>query len=160
MRDSFRLNVNQSVCSISNTWYRNLQVLGAGGNAVTFLVLATSGPHHGVPFALKVFRKLSKPERRERFLQEIAFLQACEHPSILRVFDRGIVHMAQAEYPFVVAEYLPQTLDMVIRTERTSVVVKRSFALQLLSALAYLADLDPPEVHRDIKPQNVFVKGG
>jgi serine/threonine protein kinase len=37
---------------------------------------------------------------------------------------------------------------------------KLSYVLQLLSALNYLAALTPQVVHRDIKPQNIFVKGG
>lgn len=36
---------------------------------------------------------------------------------------------------------------------------KVSYACQLLSALCYLAQLKPQIVHRDIKPQNIFVKG-
>lgn len=160
MPDTFRLNVNQSIRSLSGTWYRNVQVLGTGGNAITFLVVATSGPHRGVPFAMKVFRRLSLPERRERFLREIEFLQGCDHPSVLRVFDRGVQGAGDAEYPFVVAEYLAETLDSVIKAGRTSVVVKISYALQLLSALSYLASLRPAIIHRDIKPKNIFVKGG
>jgi serine/threonine protein kinase len=156
MADSFFLAVGQSVQSESAAWYRNMQVLGTGGNAVTFLVVATSGAYRGVPFALKVFRRLSKPERREAFLSEVRFLQTCNHPSIMRVFDTGVF---QQEHPFFVAEYLPDTLRNVLRAGQASVVVKVSYALQLLSALAYLERLNPAVVHRDIKPQNVFVKG-
>ena len=39
-------------------------------------------------------------------------------------------------------------------------VEKLSYMMQLLSALEYLAGLPTPVIHRDIKPQNVFVKGG
>ena len=156
MSDFFHLDVGQSIQSAKGVWYRNLQLLGAGGNAVTFLAVATSGQNRGVLFAIKVFRKLSRPERREGFLKEISFLESCEHPSIVRVFDTGVF---RNDYPFFVAEYLPQTLHQVLRTADTSVVVKISFALQLLSALAYLETLEPPVIHRDIKPRNVFVKG-
>src|SRR5437870_3394095 len=128
MADSFYLDIGQSIQAESRVWYRNLQVLGTGGNAVTFLAVATSGPHRGVPFAVKVFRKLSKPERRESFLTEIRFLRQCSHPSIMRVFDEGVFYK---QHPFLVAEYLPKTLS---RAGETSVIVKISFALQLLSA--------------------------
>lgn len=83
MADSFFLSIGQSIQSEAGVWYRNVEVLGKGGNAVTFLVVATSGPHRGVPFAVKVFRRLSKPERRDAFLQEIRFLENCSHPSIM-----------------------------------------------------------------------------
>src|SRR5439155_22081524 len=133
-----------------------LQSLGAGGNAAAFLAVATGGENKGIPFALKVFRRLSKPEWRDNFLREIAFLKTCSHPAILRVFDEGIY---LADHPFVVAEYLPKTLESVIRADSATVVEKVSFTLQLLSALAYLADPSRSVVHRDIKTSNVFIKG-
>lgn len=155
MDDHFYLDVDQSILSESKVWYRNLQLLGSGGNAATFLVVATSGDHRGVPFAVKFFRKLSRPERQASFLAEMRFLRTCNHPSIMRVFDAGIFY----NNPFFVAEYLPNTLEKVMRASGTSIVLKISFALQILSALAYLERLEPPVIHRDIKPQNIFVKG-
>jgi serine/threonine protein kinase len=156
MADSFSLHVGQHIQSDQGVWYRNLQALGKGGNATTFLVVATSGPHRGVLFAVKVFRNLSRPERRNSFLQEIRFLQECNHPSIMRVFDAGVY---ASQHPFLVAEYLPDTLERMMRADAISLVVKISYALQLLSALAYLEQRQFPVVHRDIKPQNIFVKG-
>jgi eukaryotic-like serine/threonine-protein kinase len=155
MADSFYLEVGRSILSETQAWYKNLQLLGSGGNAATFLVVATSGPYRGVPFAAKIFRKLSKPERQESFLAEMQFLRTCSHPSVMRIFDAGIFY----SNPFFVAEYLPNTLEQVIKAGETSIVLKISFALQLLSALAYLEALDRPVIHRDIKPQNIFVKG-
>jgi len=154
--DSFYLDVGQSVISELSVWYRTLQLLGIGGNAATFLVVATSGPHRGGLFALKVFRKRSKPERLASFLEEMRFLRNCDHPNVLQIFDSGIF---SHKNPFFVAEYLPNTLDNVIRANEISVVLKISFALQLLSALTYLEQLDPSVIHREIKPQNIFVKG-
>jgi serine/threonine protein kinase len=156
MVDSFYLDVGQSILSETKVWYRNLQPLGAGGDAATFLVVATWGPNRGVLFAVKVFRKRSKPERRNSFLAEMNFLRTCDHPSIMRIFDTGVFY---DQHPFFVVEYLPNTLQKVLRTGESSTVVKISFALQLLSALTYLDQLQPPVVHRDIKPQNIFVKG-
>lgn len=154
MADSIKLEFKQSVIAKSSTWYKTLQLLGAGGNAATFLVLATSGQFHGQLFALKVFRRLSKPERRESFLNEIEFLQGGNHPAVMRVFDEGVF---RDQHPFVVAEYLPLTLRRFLRVD-TSTVVRLSLTLQLLSALHYLACLDIPVVHRDIKPENIFLK--
>ena len=150
------LSIGQSVQASSKVWYRNIQWLGAGGNADTFLVVATSGQAKGVPFALKIFRRLAKPERRESFLAEVEFLKQCSHPSVMRVYDDGTFY---DQLPFVVAEYLPNTLQQVIRSERTPTALKVSYTLQLLSALVYLAGLPAPVIHRDIKPQNIFIKG-
>lgn len=150
--------------SETGAWYRNVQTLGHGGNATTFLALATSGETEGVLFAIKVFRKISQPIRKRAFLEEIQFLRGAVHPSIMRVHDAGIfIRMSAAEpleYPFVAAEYLPKTLSVVIRENTASLAEKLSYALQLLSALAYLETRPRPVIHRDIKPQNIFVKGG
>jgi len=60
--------------------------------------------------------------------------------------------------PFVVPEFLPKTLEDAMR-EGLSMVEKLSFTLQLFSALIYLESCDPQIVHRDIKPQNIFIRG-
>ena len=74
----------------------------------------------------------------------------------MRVFDTGVFYN---QHPFLVAEYLPRTLHQIIRADSASVTLKISFATQLLSALAYLESLEKSVIHRDIKPQNIFVKG-
>ena len=163
MIDAFSLDLGKSLQSATGTWYRIIQRLGAGGNAVTYLVVSTSGIHKGILFALKIFRRLSKPERRESFLKEVDFLKNQDHPAVMRVFDEGLfryrVDSIEKEYPFVVAEYLPQTLYHVIRAGNADVAQRVSIAAQLLSALSFLEQSNPQSVHRDIKPQNIFVKG-
>jgi len=142
--------------------YRVLQELGRGGNSAVYLVEAIHGPYRGVLFALKVCLQISDPVRLERFNTEIRFLRRCDHPSILRVFDRGEydtrVGAARYTLPFAVTEYLPKTLRSAMLGGLT-ILEKTAFVLQLLSGLAYLAGRDEPITHRDIKPENIFVKG-
>jgi serine/threonine protein kinase len=158
MPDHFVLDPGRSIQSSNGIWYRCVQLLGAGGNAVTFLVLCTSGAHTGALFALKVFRRLSAHERRDRFLEETKLLFELSHPCILRVFDEGVFGTVAGEYPFTVADYLPNTLQQLLARD-IPLVEKLAFSLQLLSALAHLAEHNPPIVHRDIKPANIFIKG-
>jgi len=161
--DFFRLAIGQGVKSKSDIWYKNIQVLGVGGNSVTFLAHATSGPFRGVLFALKVFRRISDKPRQERFLTEFDSLMAFQHPSIMQVYDSGLFKATalgqQLEYPFIIAEYLPSSLSDVMRSKRATMAEKVSSALQLLSSLTYLSTQNPAIVHRDIKPQNIFLKG-
>src|SRR5207302_4112572 len=105
---------------------------------------------------VKLFRRLSKPEWLANFLEEIKFLQGCDHPAVMRVFDEGVF---LDKHPFVVAEYLPGTLGNVLRTNPT-MMAKMASAIQMISALEYLSRPDISVVHRDIKPANVFIKGG
>jgi serine/threonine protein kinase len=74
----------------------------------------------------------------------------------MRVFDDGVLPGGS---PFIIAEYLPHTLDKAVGAGNLTTAEKACYILQLLSALSYLAALDPPVIHRDIKPQNIFVKG-
>ena len=160
MADDFTLSFDQSILSATGVYYRIVQELGSGGNAVAYLANATSGPNRGVPFAVKIFKKLSAPERRERFVEEIDVLTTLDHPSVMRVFDRGLFETHSAgQHPFVVAEYLPRTLFDAMKANSLSMPEKLSIALQLLSALEYICGRDPQIIHRDIKPQNIFLKG-
>ena len=154
--DHFDLTFERSIRSESGTWYKTIRRLGSGGSAATFLVAATSSDVKGCLFALKVFRRLSRPEWRDSFLREVEFLKGINHPSVMAVFDDGVYY---AEHPFVVAEYLPQTLQQVIRGDSDSLTEKLAYALQMISALSFLETRTPPVIHRDIKPQNIFVKG-
>jgi serine/threonine protein kinase len=155
MADFFEFEPWKGFQSQSGTWYRAIELLGVGGNAATFLACCTSSPKKGLLFAVKVFRKLSRPDRRDSFLEEAKFLQTCDHPAIMRTYDEGIYY----EHPFVVMEYLPRTLSEVMR-RGCSMVEKVAFSIQLVSALEYLDSLEPPVIHRDIKPPNIFIKGG
>jgi len=158
------LEPGTSLKSSTDSWYKVVQHLGTGGNALTFLVVCTSGRLKGIFLALKIFRRLAAADRRDKFLEEIEFLTSCEHPSVMRVFDEGVftytVGTETSEYPFVVAEYLPRTLRHVLREGSVSMAERISYSVQLLSALSFLEGLAPQVVHRDIKPENVFVKGG
>lgn len=163
MPDSLFLDSGRSIHADSGEWYRIIRTLGSGGNAVTFLAVCTSGANAGVLFALKFFRRLSRPERRSAFHREIEFLKSRSHPSVMRVFDQGVfmftVSGVKGDYPFVVAEYLGTTLRHVIRARPSSFALRVAFSVQLVSALVYLEKSTPQIIHRDIKPENIFIKG-
>lgn len=156
------IEIGQTFRSRSGIYYRNIQRLGAGGNSIVYLVIALNKSYRGVLFALKIFTRLSDAQRLGRFQREAEFLRECEHPAIMRIYDDGTYPVRRdegtTEFPFVVAEYLPNTLHDTIRTATTT-VERLSYTLQILSALQYLSEHNPPVAHRDIKPQNIFVKG-
>lgn len=160
MADFFNFSIGKCIVSENGIWYRNIQFLGKGGNSNTYLVLCTSGAFRGILFALRVFRIISKEERKAKFLEERRFLGTdCNHPSIMRVFDIGRYSINNEKYPFMITEYLPYTLRQKIQSRSTSIVEKIAYIIQLLSALEYLDKLPTSVVHRDIKPENIFLKG-
>lgn len=148
--DQFYLEPMKSVVSVSKSWYKNIGFIGKGGNGVTFLVLCTAGQFKGQIFALKVLYRISSAKRIERFTREIEFLQGQNHPSLLQYYDTGVF----AKRPFVVMTYLPNTLADEMK-KGISLGNKLLYSTQLLSALNFLHN--QKTLHRDIKPQNIFI---
>jgi serine/threonine-protein kinase len=146
-----------SVVSWRDVTYVKIGNLGSGGSSDAYLTLATSGPRRGIAFAVKIFKALSREEWRLNFMREVHVLRDCDHPAIMRVFDEGLY---RDEYPFVVMEYLPETLSKAMQAGGLADEDQLSVVMQLLSALNYLSRRDPPVVHRDIKPSNIFLKKG
>lgn len=113
----------------------------------------------GSLFALKIFQRVSDQDRLKKFFDEVTFLEWCDHPSIMRVYDSGSLKAQGNNHPFVVMEYLPSHLQNEMRRNMLDIPAKVSIATQLLSALSYLSSLEHKIIHRDIKPQNIFIKG-
>ena len=158
MKDKIYLNIGQSIKANSGDYYQIVSSLGDGGNSVAFLALCTSGIYKGILFSLKLFCNISDSRRQEKFLKEVNFLEKIDHPAIIRVYDKGTFAISEKQYPFVVSEYYPNTLTEIMKSE-CSLSDKLIYTVNLLSALCYLKNNTPKIVHRDIKPQNIFIKG-
>jgi serine/threonine protein kinase len=149
-----RLPLGEAVVSWRGVSYINLEKRGEGGSAAVYRTVATTGPRRGILFAVKLFRAPTKANWQVNFMREVHVLRDCDHPAIMNVFDEG---MYLDQYPFVVMEYLPFTLADCLKEEMTN-TEKIGLLLHLLSALNYLSRREPPVVHRDIKPPNIFMK--
>lgn len=148
------LQIGQSIKSDNDVYYRVLEFLGSGANAFAYRCLCTSGQNRGIEFVIKIQYNLSTEIRRERFLREAAFLNNCNHPAILTQFDFGTFVTAQNQFPFIVTNYMPETLGDRIKTD-IPFDLKVRFSCQLLSAVAFLQSQGI--IHRDIKPNNIFI---
>ena len=127
--------------------------LGEGGMARVYLA---EDAKTRARVAVKILAREHAGDRvtRERFLREIDVAAEIGHPNIARVLDAG--HRADGS-PFLVIELLVgETVGERLRRERVlNVAVTLSVVRQIASALS--AAHEAGIIHRDIKPDNVFL---
>ncbi len=131
--------------------YRIVSPLGAGGMGEVYRATDT---RLGRDVALKVLPEAvaGSPELRERFEREARAVAALSHPGILAIHDFG----TDDGQTFAAMELLEgQTLRDRLAAGPLAPRRATEYALQLAQALA--AAHDKGVVHRDVKPDNVFV---
>jgi serine/threonine protein kinase len=137
--------------------YRILGVLGQGGMGTVFDAVAEQS-HERV--AVKVLKKehSEKKESVARMRHEATVVGRIRHPNICNVLEFGFVPGSQR--PFLVMEKL-QGETLAARLEREK---KIPIDLGLEVALQALAALDAAHavgvIHRDMKPDNIFLGAG
>jgi eukaryotic-like serine/threonine-protein kinase len=133
--------------------YRLVRALGEGGMGTVWIA-------HNVVLDVQVAIKLirldiaSSQRMTERLLQEARAAARLGHPAIVRVFDFGVTRHGG---PFVVMELLHgETLaDLIHRESRLSAISAVQLLLPIADALATAHGKGI--VHRDVKPENIFV---
>jgi serine/threonine protein kinase len=132
--------------------YQVVSRIGAGGMGVVYLARHLT---LGRPAAIKVLRpELSfNPEIVSRLFNEARAATAIRSPGIIEVFDFGFLDDRSA---YIVMEYLEgESLGARIRRGRSGVPEALTILRGICRALQ--AAHDRGIVHRDIKPDNVFV---
>jgi eukaryotic-like serine/threonine-protein kinase len=132
--------------------YRLKRLLGQGGMGSVWLATNTT---LDVPVALKLIRSDARsPDSAERLLNEARAAARLRHPSIVRVFDFG---QTEREEPFIVMELLSgeSLADRLDRERRLSSTSAVQILLPIADAL--VAAHAQGVIHRDLKPDNVFL---
>lgn len=163
MKRSLTLTAGSALRTIdSANEYRVIDRIGDGGNSVVLAAVVTRGPLQGALVAFRVFLQLDDPARKERFMQEAAFLQEQNHPAIVNVLEVGRTPIAAKdgvhEHPYQVQKLYGAPLSIALRGD-VPIIYRVLWTIQLLSALRHLASVDDCVVHRDIKPANIFLDG-
>jgi serine/threonine protein kinase len=130
---------------------RVLGLLGEGGSAIVY-----AGVDGGEEVAVKVLRAEGAVDARDvaRFLSEAQHLERVRHPNLIAVRRAGTLEDGRA---FIVMERL-RGETLAARLERGPLSRKEA-----LEAFAKIADAvatlhDAGLIHRDVKPENVFVR--
>jgi eukaryotic-like serine/threonine-protein kinase len=128
------------------------ELLGQGGMGAVFRARNTT---IDMPVALKLIRAdLDRELLSGRLLQEARAAAKLAHPAIVRVFDVGKTALGD---PFIVMELLHgESLARVINREGR---LSSARAVQLLLPIADALSVAHAKgfVHRDVKPDNVFI---
>jgi serine/threonine-protein kinase len=128
------------------------ELLGEGGMGAVFRARNTA---IDMPVALKLIRAdLNRELLSGRLLQEARAAAKLTHPAIVRVFDVGQTALGD---PFIVMELLEgESLSAIIDREQR-LTATRAVQMLLPIADALSAAHAKGFVHRDVKPDNVFV---
>ena len=107
----------------------------------------------GSPFAVKVLLHPQREQERARFLQEARIASRIRHPNTVAIVDYGLLPEGQ---PFLVMEYLDgSTLGGLLADGPLPYDRACRIAIQIAHGLHAVHKKDV--VHRDLKPDNVFV---
>jgi len=140
--------------------YRVIRPLGEGGNAQAYQVMGTKGgTFEGQSLAAKVLVNVNSDERMRRFKEELEFLSKYPHPGLVPIHDSGTYFSAYGNHPFYICPLYADTLRDIMRTRKCDLITKLSYSVQLSGTITFLQKLPIPVVHRDIKPDNIFMNG-
>ena len=126
-----------------------------GGGASGRVVLAQ---YRDLPVAVKMLRTHDDPNDSLKFAEEIKFMQTMRHPNIVLFLGAG--RTPPKEQPFLVLEFTRRgSLRKVLDDESIELIDRRKidFAIHAAKGMAFLHNLNPPRIHRDLKGDNLLV---
>src|SRR5882724_3867590 len=135
--------------------YRIVRLLGEGGMGAVYEAVH---PILKKRVAIKTLLPslAAQPDARARFLREGEAASRINHPNVVAVHDVG----TEGVTPFLVMEFLEgETLDALIQ-RRTVLSVAESVDIMLPVISAVAVGHDQGVIHRDLKPQNIFLARG
>ncbi len=130
--------------------YRLVARLGRGSSGTTW---RASGPD-GQPVAIKAISLLGVEDKgRELVEREVRVLRALSHPGI----PAYVEHIVVDDALWLVQELVEgESLARELEDHRYTPREVLSIIAELAGILAYLHELSPPVIHRDVKPDNVM----
>ena len=107
--------------------------------------------------AVKMLITDDDPNDSLKFAEEIKFMQTMRHPNIVLFLGAG---RTPEEQPFLVLEFIRRgSLRKVLDDDSIELSDRRKidFAIDAAKGMAFLHNLNPPRIHRDLKGENLLV---
>ncbi len=133
-------------------------LIGQGGMSNVYLAEDAENHESGEPVALKILsrNRVGGQDVRSRFFREVEIARMLDHPSVLHILDAGEIG---GRAPYLVTELLfGESLGALLR--RTP-ILPPGFGIKLLrDAMSALSAAHAMSIiHRDVKPDNLFLLG-
>lgn len=133
--------------------YAEKEIIGSGGFGMVYLF------EHRIlklPFAVKIFAPSfyeGNEKELERFFQEARILFKLDHPSIIKVYDAGLI----GKRPFIRMEYFDgRNINQILEKYGPQKPEKAIDLIASLVAGMKYAHEEVGIIHRDLKPSNVM----
>ena len=136
--------------------YRLDAIVGRGASGVTYRATQLSGQRTVAVKELS-FRSLDSFKLLELFQREAKVLKQLRHPGIPAYLADFYVEEGRHLSFYLVQEFIAgQTLAREAESKRYTERELLHLACEVLEILAYLHQLSPAVIHRDLKPQNIM----
>ena len=127
------------------------------GVAITYSAISLENDS---PIAIKVIslKQLDNWKQIELFQREAEILKQLAHPAIPDYIDYFDLETETDKVFYLVQQLAPgRSLHQLVESGwRTNEKEVKDIAQQVLEILKYLHSLDPPVIHRDVKPGNII----
>ena len=137
--------------------YRITDILGKGGVAITYGAISLKSES---PVAIKVIslKQLQDWKIIELFQREAEVLAKLDHPAIPKYIDYFTLETEKDKAFYLVQQQAPgkSLAQLVENGWHTTEQEVKNISQQILEVLIYLHSLEPPVIHRDIKPNNLI----
>lgn len=134
--------------------YRLLSKLGEGGMSQVYL---SENIADGAQHVLKLIRidanETGDGEVLQRFISEYALISQIDHPNVARIFQQGF----SESHAYIAMEYFPGGDLRQLMSGEIGETIAIASLLQVAGALSAIHEKGI--VHRDMKPDNIMIRG-